>query len=75
METPPEQQQQVSLGSKEHTNIIKGKRTKRVRPQSPIPFSITANSSTAEGDGEREDFYNGDDVVNNNNNNNNKNEL
>ncbi|XP_012570046.1 uncharacterized protein [Cicer arietinum] len=75
METPPEQQQQqqqqVSLGSKEHTNIIKGKRTKRVRPQSPIPFSITANSSTAEGDGEREDFYNGDDVVNNNNNNNN----
>ncbi|CAJ1976615.1 unnamed protein product [Sphenostylis stenocarpa] len=59
METPEE----LSLGgSKDHTNIVKGKRTKRVRPQSPIPFSITANSST--GDGEREDCYNVDDNTN-----------
>ncbi|XP_027364640.1 zinc finger protein ZAT5 [Abrus precatorius] len=70
MEAPDE----LSLGSKDHTNIVKGKRTKRVRPQSPIPFSITANSST--GEGEREDCYNGvdhDDHNNNNNNNNNRN--
>ncbi|XP_061362301.1 zinc finger protein ZAT5-like [Gastrolobium bilobum] len=66
MEAPEE----LSLGSKEHTNIVKGKRTKRVRPQSPIPFSITANSST--GEGEREDCYNRDDTTTNNNNNNNK---
>ncbi|XP_057736621.1 zinc finger protein ZAT5-like [Arachis stenosperma] len=38
METPEE----LTLGSKDHTNIVKGKRTKRVRPQSPIPFSIAA---------------------------------
>ena len=46
-------------GSKDHTNIAKGKRTKRVRPQSPIPFSITANSST--GGEKEEDCYNVDD--------------
>ncbi|KAG5127836.1 hypothetical protein JHK82_028671 [Glycine max] len=51
-------------GSKDHTNIAKGKRTKRVRPQSPIPFSITANSSTG---GEKEEgCYNVDDDNNNN---------
>nr|AFK49155.1 unknown [Lotus japonicus] len=63
MEAPEE----LSLGSKEHTNIVKGKRTKRVRPQSPIPFSITANSSTGE-EGEKEDCYNGVDDNNNNSN-------
>ncbi|KAK7391529.1 hypothetical protein VNO78_19945 [Psophocarpus tetragonolobus] len=60
MEAPEE----LSLGgSRDHTNIVKGKRTKRVRPQSPIPFSITANSSTGDGEGEREkeeDCFNGD---------------
>jgi DNA-directed RNA polymerase subunit RPC12/RpoP len=75
----PQHQQQLSLASMEHTNIIKGKRTKRVRPQSPIPFSITANSSTeggggvGGGGGTREDCNNGNDVVNNNNNINNNN--
>jgi len=49
-------------GSKDHTNIVKGKRTKRVRPQSPIPFSVTANSST--GEGEREDCCNVHDNTN-----------
>ncbi|TKY51746.1 Zinc finger protein ZAT5 [Spatholobus suberectus] len=54
------------------------KKNQRVRPQSPIPFSITANSSTG---GEREeDCYNGgddnndnqnDDINNDDNNNNN----
>ncbi|KAL9318070.1 hypothetical protein ACSQ67_014587 [Phaseolus vulgaris] len=66
-------------GSKDHTNIVKGKRTKRVRPQSPIPFSVTANSSTGEGEGEGQDCCNVDDNTNtttnknydiNNNNNN-----
>ncbi|XP_020222920.1 zinc finger protein ZAT5 [Cajanus cajan] len=61
---------------KDHTNILKGKRTKRVRPQSPIPFSITANSSTG-GDGDREeeeeDCNNNNLRINNNNNNNNNN--
>ncbi|KAK3034958.1 hypothetical protein RJ639_033336 [Escallonia herrerae] len=32
-------------------NIVKGKRTKRQRPQSPIPFLITAQSSSGEGGG------------------------
>ncbi|QCE07793.1 zinc finger protein ZAT5-like [Vigna unguiculata] len=63
MEAPEE----LSLGgSKDHANIVKGKRTKRVRPQSPIPFSVTANSST--GEGERDDFYNVDDNTNTNTN-------
>ncbi|KAL2324967.1 hypothetical protein Fmac_024025 [Flemingia macrophylla] len=69
MEAPEE----LSLGgSKDHTNILKGKRTKRVRPQSPIPFSITANSSTGEGEADREEEEN---CYNNNNNNNNNNNL
>ncbi|KAG2401915.1 hypothetical protein LR48_Vigan588s000300 [Vigna angularis] len=63
MEAPEE----LSLGgSKDHANIVKGKRTKRVRPQSPIPFSVTANSST--GEGEREDCCNVDDNTNTNTN-------
>ncbi|RDX84444.1 Zinc finger protein ZAT5, partial [Mucuna pruriens] len=53
-------------GSKDHANIVKGKRTKRVRPQSPVPFSITANSSTGEGE-RQEDCYNGNDHNNNKN--------
>ncbi|XP_014512481.1 zinc finger protein ZAT9 [Vigna radiata var. radiata] len=62
MEAPEE----LSLGgSKDHANIVKGKRTKRVRPQSPVPFSVTANSST--GEGEREDCCNVHDNTNNNN--------
>ncbi|KAJ7975000.1 zinc finger protein ZAT5 [Quillaja saponaria] len=44
MEAPEE------LCSKEQTHIVKGKRTKRQRPQSPIPFSITAHSSSGDGD-------------------------
>ncbi|CAL5365503.1 unnamed protein product [Camellia sinensis] len=36
-------------GSKEHTHIVKGKRTKRQRPQSPIPFSIAATHSSSGG--------------------------
>ncbi|XP_019441021.1 PREDICTED: zinc finger protein ZAT5-like [Lupinus angustifolius] len=43
--------EEVSLGgTKEQINIVKGKRTKRVRPQSPIPFSMTAIFSTGEGE-------------------------
>ncbi|GKU91648.1 hypothetical protein SLEP1_g5490 [Rubroshorea leprosula] len=34
MEAPEE----VAMGSNEQTNIVKGKRTKRLRPQSPTPF-------------------------------------
>ncbi|CAL0316790.1 unnamed protein product [Lupinus luteus] len=46
-----EAQEEVSLGgTKEQINIVKGKRTKRVRPHSPISFSITAISSTGEGE-------------------------
>ncbi|GLT93261.1 hypothetical protein SLE2022_110620 [Rubroshorea leprosula] len=35
-----EAQEEITMGSKEQTNIIKGKRTKRLRPQSPIPFPL-----------------------------------
>ncbi|KAE9619240.1 putative transcription factor C2H2 family [Lupinus albus] len=67
MEAPEEVS---SGGSKEQSNIVKGKRTKRVKAQSPIPFSITAISSTRE----KEDYNNVHDNNNNNkyeNNNNN----
>ncbi|XWS08034.1 hypothetical protein CRYUN_Cryun41cG0042400 [Craigia yunnanensis] len=47
MEAPEE----VAMGSKDHSNILKGKRTKRLRPQSPIPFAITSNNSIDNGDG------------------------
>ncbi|PPD80804.1 hypothetical protein GOBAR_DD22252 [Gossypium barbadense] len=59
MEAPEE----VPVGSKDQTNniIVKGKRTKRLRPQSPIPFAIASNNS----------ICNGDNVVNMENNNNN----
>ncbi|MBA0780642.1 hypothetical protein Gotri_004720 [Gossypium trilobum] len=59
MEAPEE----VPVGSKDQTNniIVKGKRTKRLRPQSPIPFAIASNNS----------IFNGDNVVNMENNNNN----
>ncbi|KAE8670435.1 Cupredoxin superfamily protein [Hibiscus syriacus] len=33
----------VTMGFKDHTNIVKGKRTKRSRSQSPIPFAIACN--------------------------------
>ncbi|KAK6271063.1 hypothetical protein POUND7_008161 [Theobroma cacao] len=48
MEAPEE----VAMGSKDHSNIVKGKRTKRLRPQSPIPFAITSNSIHNEDGGE-----------------------
>ncbi|XWS56377.1 hypothetical protein CRYUN_Cryun09bG0080600 [Craigia yunnanensis] len=47
MEAPKE----VAMVSKDHSNIVKGKRTKRLRPQSPIPFAITSNNSIYNGDG------------------------
>ncbi|XP_009759911.1 zinc finger protein ZAT5-like [Nicotiana tabacum] len=59
METP---QEEVVGVSKDLSHIVKGKRTKRLRPQSPIPFTIAVHSST-DDDG-------GDDIINNNNNNN-----
>ncbi|MBA0841788.1 hypothetical protein Goarm_001651 [Gossypium armourianum] len=34
----------VAMGSRHHTNVVKGKRTKRSRPQSPIPFAILCNN-------------------------------
>ncbi|KAL3520777.1 hypothetical protein ACH5RR_018926 [Cinchona calisaya] len=56
-------------------HIVKGKRTKRLRPQSPIPFTITTQDSSS---GEGGYASNGDNNccinnVNNNNNNNNNN--
>ncbi|KAJ7970457.1 zinc finger protein ZAT5 [Quillaja saponaria] len=58
MEAPD---QELSLGSKEQTHIVKGKRTKRQRPQSPIPFSFTVNSSSKDGDNNNGgDCYNGE---------------
>ncbi|XVE68766.1 hypothetical protein DITRI_Ditri09bG0096100 [Diplodiscus trichospermus] len=47
MEAPEE----VAMGSKDHSNIVKGKRTKRLRPQSPIPLAIASNTSICDGDG------------------------
>ncbi|KAM7262841.1 hypothetical protein ACFE04_000524 [Oxalis oulophora] len=46
-------QEVVGVGSNNTTinAIVKGKRTKRQRPQSPIPFAITAHSSSGEGGG------------------------
>uniref|UniRef100_A0A5B7C658 Putative C2H2-type zinc finger family protein n=1 Tax=Davidia involucrata TaxID=16924 RepID=A0A5B7C658_DAVIN len=38
------------VGPKDHTHIVKGKRTKRQRPQSPIPFTIATNSSSGDED-------------------------
>ncbi|PPD86145.1 hypothetical protein GOBAR_DD16904 [Gossypium barbadense] len=34
----------VAMGSRHNTNVVKGKRTKRSRPQSPIPFAILCNN-------------------------------
>ncbi|KAG7031987.1 Zinc finger protein ZAT5, partial [Cucurbita argyrosperma subsp. argyrosperma] len=41
--------QQAIMGSKEQALIAKGKRTKRQRLHSPIPFAVPANSSSGEG--------------------------
>lgn len=53
MEAITAQEEVILMGSKEQTLIAKGKRTKRLRPQSPIPFPITTttttNSSTGDG--------------------------
>ncbi|XP_059666028.1 zinc finger protein ZAT5-like [Cornus florida] len=51
-------------GPKDHSHIVKGKRTKRQRPQSPIPFTITANSSSGDGGG---GYGSNGDIINNNN--------
>ncbi|CDO99809.1 unnamed protein product [Coffea canephora] len=53
-------------GPQDLPHIVKGKRTKRQRPQSPIPFTITAQYSSS---GEGGYVSNGDNCVNNVNNN------
>ncbi|GAV78118.1 zf-C2H2_6 domain-containing protein [Cephalotus follicularis] len=58
-----EAQEEVLVMSKEHTNILKGKRTKRIRPQSPIPFAITANSSSGDGGGGGFDSDNNNKII------------
>ncbi|KAK8662252.1 hypothetical protein V6N13_091838 [Hibiscus sabdariffa] len=40
MEAPEE----VPMGSKDQSNIVKGKRTKRFRPHSPIPFAAVSDN-------------------------------
>ncbi|KAE8717935.1 Cupredoxin superfamily protein [Hibiscus syriacus] len=46
-----EAQEEVVMGSKDQTNIVKGKRTKRFRPLSPVPFAAVApNGSMFNGD-------------------------
>ncbi|EOA32729.1 hypothetical protein CARUB_v10016033mg [Capsella rubella] len=61
--------------AKEQSLILKGKRTKRQRPQSPIPFSIIPPMSSQEPDAEEESTslvskeQNLNDESNNNNNN------
>lgn len=43
-----EAQEEVTImgSNKDHSNIVKGKRTKRLRPHSPIPFAITSNNNS-----------------------------
>ncbi|XP_060215418.1 zinc finger protein ZAT5-like [Lycium barbarum] len=56
----------------EVVGVSKGKRTKRLRPQSLIPFTINAHSST--GDSNIDDTVHGEvSIINNNDNNNNSN--
>ncbi|CAK7343230.1 unnamed protein product [Dovyalis caffra] len=51
--------QDQTIGSKELTQIIKGKRTKRQRPSSPLTLALTSSSSSGgESGGERERIYN-----------------
>jgi len=40
-----EAQEEVMMGSRDQTHIVKGKRTKRQRPQSPIPFAMITTTS------------------------------
>ncbi|KAA8539243.1 hypothetical protein F0562_025935 [Nyssa sinensis] len=53
------------MGPQDHTHIVKGKRTKRQRPQSPIPFTIATDSSTGDGGGSGGYGSNGDNINNN----------
>ncbi|XP_027155689.1 zinc finger protein ZAT5 [Coffea eugenioides] len=57
-------------GPQDLPHIVKGKRTKRQRPQSPIPFTITTQYSSS---GEGGYVSNGDNCINNVNNNTNNN--
>lgn len=58
------QEEVIIMGSKEQTHIVKGKRTKRQRPQSPIPFAMITTDSPS-GDGDTGGFV---DVIDNNTN-------
>lgn len=64
------QEEVIIMGSKEQTHIVKGKRTKRQRPQSPIPFAamITADSPSGDGDGDGNAGLGLIDVIDNNTN-------
>ncbi|KAK8609558.1 hypothetical protein V6N13_062004 [Hibiscus sabdariffa] len=57
MEAPEE----VPMASKDQSNIVKGKRTKRFRPQSPVPFAIVSTNSIfdARGTDVNKDNYGG----------------
>ncbi|GMI86960.1 hypothetical protein like AT5G04390 [Hibiscus trionum] len=48
MEAPEE----VTMGSRDQSNIVKGKRTKRFRPQSPVPFAVVSSNSMFNGGGD-----------------------
>ncbi|CAK9186351.1 unnamed protein product [Ilex paraguariensis] len=54
------------IAPKDLKHIVKGKRTKRQRPQSPIPFTITTHSSTGDQGG----YGSNEENINNTNNNN-----
>ncbi|XP_050209252.1 zinc finger protein ZAT5 [Mercurialis annua] len=66
MEAPSEEVAPIAttIATSPNTNVVlKGKRTKRQRVQSPIPFALTANSSSGDqenninGEGEGDDHY------------------
>nr|BAA19111.1 PEThy;ZPT2-6 [Petunia x hybrida] len=61
----------VGVPNKDHFHIVKGKRTKRLRLQSPIPFTVAATHDSSNAcDYHKNDTDNGEDVPHNNNNNN-----
>ena len=63
-----EAQEEVMMGSRDQTHIVKGKRTKRQRPQSPIPFAMITTTSgddiTAGGGGGGDGTTTGGDCYN-----------
>lgn len=65
-----EAQEEVMMGSRDQTHIVKGKRTKRQRPQSPVPFAMITTTSGEDiiggGGGSGGDCYNVD-ILNTNN--------